>query len=76
MNKNKTFTLNNVLNAGDDYCLLIVANKKYRNKFKKIASINNTKISCIGKIVPTKGVHYDSSSNINNFKEFDHFPKT
>ena len=56
-----------------DYGLIIVSNPRYRKKIKNIALDSKTKISCIGKIIRKKGIHFDSQFNIDNFKEFDHF---
>ena len=73
INSKNYINLENLLNAGDDYGLIIVSNPRYRKKIKNIALDNKTKISCIGKIIRKKGIHFDSQFNIDNFKEFDHF---
>ena len=65
--------LEKLLNAGDDYSLIIISSKKNRSKIEKIAKQNRIKISCIGKIISKKGIYFDSHVNINNIKEYDHF---
>ena len=70
---NTNIHLENLLNAGDDYCLIIIFNKKNRSKIEKIAKKNRIKISCIGKIINKRGIYFDSLININNIKEYDHF---
>ena len=70
---NTNVQIENLINAGDDYCLIIITNKKNRSKIEKIAKKSRIKISCIGKIISKKGIYFDSHININNFKEYDHF---
>ena len=70
---NKKINIEHLLNAGDDYSLIIVSNVKYRNKIKSIAKKNNVKISLIGKVTKNKGIKFDSFLDINNIKEYDHF---
>ncbi len=65
--------LEKLLNAGDDYSLIIISSEKNRSKIEKIAKQNRIKISCIGKIISKKGIYFDSYVNINNIKEYDHF---
>ena len=67
------FKIENLLNAGDDYELLIISSRKKRNKIFSIASKNNIKISRIGKIISKKGIHFDSHLDIKNINKFDHF---
>ena len=71
--QNGNIKLEQLLNAGDDYCLIIISNQKNRSKIEKIARQNRIKISCIGKIISKKGIYFDSQININNIKEYDHF---
>jgi len=73
LDMNYNFKLENLLNAGDDYCLIIISNQKNRNKILSIAKNNNVKISLIGKIIREKGIHFDSHLDIKNIKKFDHF---
>ena len=70
---NNNFRIENLLNAGDDYGLIIISGRKNRNKIFNIANKNNIKISCIGKIISEKGIHFDSHLDIKNIKKFDHF---
>ncbi len=65
--------LETLLNAGDDYSLIFISNPKNRKKIKNIAFKNKIKITQIGKIVRTKGIHFDSYINIDNYREYDHF---
>ena len=65
--------IENLLNAGDDYGLIIISSQNNRNKIMRIANKNNIKISCIGKIIKEKGIHFDSHLDIKNIKKFDHF---
>ncbi len=70
--KNK-FKIENLLNAGDDYGLIIISSQKNRNKILSIANKNNVKISCIGKIIREKGIHFDSYLYMKNIKKYEHF---
>jgi len=70
---NKNFRIEKLLNAGDDYELIIISNQKNRNKIFSVANKNNIKISCIGKITNEKGIHFDSHVDMKNTKKFDHF---
>ena len=65
--------IENLLNAGDDYGLIIISSKKNRNKILHISNKNKVKISCIGKIIKENGIHFDSHLYIKNIKKFDHF---
>ena len=72
--KNKNyFRLEDLLNAGDDYGLIIISNQKNRNKIFNIANKNNINITLIGKIISEKGIHFDSHLDMVNIKKFDHF---
>ena len=73
INLDNDIKLENLLNAGDDYELIIISNQKNRNKIFNIAKKNKVKISCIGKIIRKKGIHFDSYIDMNNSKKFDHF---
>ncbi len=73
INNKMGINIENLLNAGDDYCLIIVSNPRNRKKIKYISAKNKIKISCIGKIIRKKGIHFDSLLDIDNFNEFDHF---
>ena len=67
------FRIEELLNAGDDYGLIIISSQKNRNKILSIAKKNKVKITLIGKIVSEKGIHFDSHLEMKNFKKFDHF---
>ena len=73
INTRNNFKLENLLNAGDDYGLIIISNQKNRNKIFSIAKKNNVKISFVGKIIREKGIHFDSHLDMKNIKKFDHF---
>ena len=73
INLNHKFRIENLLNAGDDYELIIISSPKNRNKIFSIANKNNIKITRIGKIISEKGIHFDSFLDIKNMKKFDHF---
>ena len=73
LNIKKNYRIENLINAGDDYGLIIISNQKNRNKILSIANKNNIRISCIGKIIKEKGIHFDSYLDIKNIKKFDHF---
>ena len=73
LNIKNNFKIENILNAGDDYGLIIISNQKNRNKIFNIANKNNIKISRIGKIITEKGIHFDSHLDMKNIKKFDHF---
>ena len=67
------FKIENLLNAGDDYGLIIISSQKNRNKIFNIANKNNINVTFIGKIISEKGIHFDSHLDMNNIKKFDHF---
>ena len=73
LHMSNNFKLENLLNAGDDYGLIIISNQKNRNKIFSIAKNNNVKISFVGKIIREKGIHFDSHLDMKNIKKFDHF---
>ena len=73
LNVKKNLRIEKLLNAGDDYELIIISDQKNRNKIFSIANKNNIKISCIGKIISEKGIHFDSHLDMKNIKKFDHF---
>ena len=73
LNNKNNIKLEDLLNAGDDYELIIISSQKNRNKIFRIANKNNVKISCVGKIINEKGIHFDSHLDIKNIKKFDHF---
>jgi len=68
-----SYNIEDLLNAGDDYELIIISRKKNRNKILNTAKNNKVKISRIGKIIRKKGIYFDSCLDINNIKKFDHF---
>ena len=73
LNMKNNFRIENLLNAGDDYELIIISSQKNRNKIFNIAKKNNIKVSLIGKIINEKGIHFDSHLDMKNIKKFDHF---
>ena len=62
-----------ILNSGDNYDLIVIANSKYRNRIKSIAKKNNVKISLVGKTMKQLKILDDSNNTLNISKEFDHF---
>ena len=73
LNNKNNFRLEDLLNAGDDYELIIISSQKNRNKIFNIANKNNINVTLIGKIISEKGIHFDSHLDIKNIKKFDHF---
>ena len=73
LNDKNNFRLENLLNAGDDYGLIIISSQKNRYKIFNIANKNNINITAIGKIISEKGIYFDSHLNMKNIKKFDHF---
>ena len=71
--KNKKINFKSILNGGDDYELVIISNRKFRNKIMNIAKINNVKITLIGKTIKKAGLIFDSNEYLNIPREFDHF---
>ena len=71
--KNKEIDFENILNRGDDYELIVISNRKFRNKIIKIAKINNAKITLIGKTIKKADLIFDSDKDLNIPREFDHF---
>ncbi len=69
----KLIRINFLLSAGDDYQLIFTASDKYSLKIKKIAKLNNVKITKVGKITQKKGIYLDNKKiNFIN-KSFQHF---
>ena len=73
LNNKNNFRLEDLLNAGDDYELIIISSQKNRNKIFDIANKNNINVTLIGKIISEKGIHFDSHLDVKNIKKFDHF---
>ena len=73
LNIQNNFRIENLLNAGDDYGLIIISSQKNRNKIFNIANKNNINVTLIGKIISEKGIHFDSYLDMKNIKKFDHF---
>ena len=71
--KKNNFRLEDLLDAGDNYGLIIISSQKNRNKIFKIANKNNINVTLIGKITSEKGIHFDSLIDMKNIKKFDHF---
>ena len=71
--QNKKISYKSILNGGDDYELIIISNRKFRNKIINIAKINNAKITLIGKTIKKSGLIFDSNEGLNIPREFDHF---
>ena len=73
LNDKNNFRLEDLLNSGDDYELIIISSQKNRNKIFNIAKKNNINVTFIGKIISEKGIHFDSHLDMKNIKKFDHF---
>ena len=73
LNIKNNFRIENLLNAGDDYELIIISSQKNRKKILSIANKNNINVSLVGKIIYEKGIHFDSHLDMKNIKKFDHF---
>ena len=73
LNNKNNFRLEDLLNAGDDYELIIISKQKNRNKIFNIANKNNINVTLIGKIISEKGIHFDSHLDMKNIKKYDHF---
>ena len=71
--ENKKIDFESILNGGDDYELIIISNRKFRNKIINIAKINRVKITLIGKTMKKSGLIIDSNRDLNITREFDHF---
>ena len=62
-----------ILNSGDNYELIIISDKKYRNKIINISKKSKLKITRVG-VVSKKIQILDDSNNILNMpREYDHF---
>ena len=70
---NLIISMNKLLTWGDDYELILIINKKYRNKIKSLAKINKVKLSMVGSIIKEKGIFDDSMNLIKKLSSFDHF---
>ena len=73
LNNKNNIRLEDLLNAGDDYELIIISSQKNRNKIFNIANKNNINVTLIGKIISEKGIHFDSHLDMKNIKKYDHF---
>ncbi len=69
----KKIKIDNILNCGDNYELIIISDKKNRNKILNLAKKNRVKISRIGKIIQQIKITDDSNNLINIPREYDHF---
>ena len=69
----KLINLNQILNCGDCYQLIIISNKKFRDKIINTAKKNNLKISRVGKVIKNLQIIDDSNNTLNIPREFDHF---
>ena len=69
----KLVNIDNILNCGDCYQLIIISNKKFRNKILSTAKNNNLKISRVGKVIKKFKIIGDSNYTLNIPREFDHF---
>ena len=71
---NKNFMNKNlILNSGDDYQLIIISKKKFRNNIFNISKKNNIKLTRIGSVTKNLQVTDDSNNLLNIPRNFDHF---
>ncbi|MBS56888.1 MAG: thiamine-phosphate kinase [Rickettsiales bacterium] len=70
---NFKINIDQVLSWGDDYQLIFIANKKFRNKIQNLGKKNNIKLSNVGSVTKTKGIFDDSMKLIKKLSSFDHF---
>ena len=69
----KLIKINFLLSSGDDYQLIFTAADKHSLKIKKLAKLNNVKITKVGTITQKKGIYLDNKKiNLIN-KSFQHF---
>ncbi len=71
--KRNNLKIESYINSGDDYELIIISSRKYRDKIMSIAKKNKVKVSRVGKIVKNLGIYDDSNNTLNISREFDHF---
>ncbi len=62
-----------IINSGDNYQLIIISNKKFRNKIIHIAKKNYVKITRVGKVTENNKIVDDSNNLLNIPKKYDHF---
>tara|TARA_B100000575_G_C23012610_1_gene583268 strand:+ start:74 stop:1054 length:981 start_codon:yes stop_codon:yes gene_type:complete len=65
--------INQILNCGDCYQLILISNKKFRNKIISNAKKNNIKITRVGTVIKNSYIIDDSNYTLNIPREFDHF---
>ena len=70
---NDSINHNQVLNSGDDYELILISEKKFRNQIINFSKKNNVKISRIGKITKNLKIRDDSNNLLNIHRDYDHF---
>ncbi len=71
--KKKIIGIKDILNTGDNYELILISDKKFRNRISYLGKINNIKISRIGKITQNLKIIDDSNFSFNISREYDHF---
>ncbi len=71
--KQNLINQNSILNTGDNYDLIMIAQSKNREKIFKISHKNKVKVSLVGKISKKFKLINDSDKTLNIPKEFDHF---
>ena len=64
---------NQVLNSGDDYELILISEKKFRNQIINFSKKNNVKITRIGKINKNLKIRDDSNNLLDIHEDYDHF---
>ena len=62
-----------IINSGDNYNLIVITNKIYRNQILNTAKKNNVKITLVGKVIRDLQIRVDSNKSLNIPNEFDHF---
>ena len=72
-NNHYGFNLFDVLNWGDDYELILTANKNQAKKIQKIAKLKKIKITKVGQIINKLGIYDHSFQTIDTLDKFDHF---
>ena len=66
----KHYSLNNLINAGDDYELAFSVNKQDLEYIKKIANIQKVKVSVIGKFTKEKKILLDNKVFSKGYSHF------
>ncbi len=71
--RHKIINIEELLNCGDNYELIIISNKKNDTKIMNFSKKNKIKISKVGTVTKNLKISFDSNKQLNIPRDFDHF---